>query len=70
MSVIRSPRTHTVCTKLTSEGDFANSLQGDPVPMPGLKKKKRQASHGKPTPAGLRQEAKANLCVKSGCFDP
>lgn len=41
MSVIRSPRTHTVCTKLTSEGDFANSLQGDPVPMPGLKKKEK-----------------------------
>ena len=35
-----------------------------------LKKKKNQSSHGKYTPAGLKQEEKAKLCLKSGRFDP
>lgn len=54
----------------TSWGDFSNSLQGEPVPMTVLKKKKNQSSHGKYTPAGLKQEEKAKLCLKSGRFDP
>lgn len=58
-----------ICTKLTLPGEiFTNSLPDDPVTMALLKKK--QASHGKHTPAGLKQEEKAKLCLKSGPFDP
>lgn len=58
-----------ICTKLTLPGEiFTNSLPDDPVTKAILKKK--QASHGKHNPAGLKQEEKVKLCLKSGPFDP
>lgn len=59
-----------VWTKLTLLGRFSNSLQGEPVPMTILKKKKINPLMWKYTPAGLKQEEKAKLCLKSGRFDP
>lgn len=57
-----------ICTKLTLPGEILLILyQMTQLLWLFLKK---QASHGKHTPAGLKQEEKAKLCFKSGPFDP